>query len=806
MNKIISKLISTVERRAWHFVFIAILLTTISIPGIFKLETETGLNTLVSSEAQVFQDTKKHDAMFGSEPLVILLEGNMTDIFSHENLVILSKLENEILAHDLFHSILSPVTILDLAISEALVQEEVFNEKITVAMTSATEEAMRISKSKGLDAAAQAALVSQSQQAVMKQFQPYIDIAKQIGEPSLENGKFIRAVLYNAEGELNPTFSNLIPADGHVFISISPVGNLTHEASLSLVEYIEKFFAHNPLKNVSTTIVLDALVIETIANEIGGNLTLLLALAVIVMGLILLFVFPVRWRLLSLVMVGISAIWTFGLMGYLGVPLSMATMAVLPVLIGLGIDYSVQFHNHFQEKLDNRDSINGALVSSAIRMFPAAGIALFATVIGFITLYISEVPMVRDFGVILSVGVFLSYLSALFLLHSVLYLLEKKTPIQKLKKSADKQRLLEKILSKMAKKVLNSPLPILIVAVIFGIIGIYSDSQLESSTDFKELMSQDSAVLQDIEKISAIPGAGPPTRFLIEANDVTSPEFIQWLYKHHSKLIEDFPELLGVESIATLISKASNGKIPNSQNEINMILENTPAIFTNQFISSNKKMTSLVFSGNHISMEEQNELIKQIELASSTAPDNTRMVAVGSVALGASTVDSIMGRRFLLNMLCLFAIMLVLLIVYKRLVSVLLTIIAVGLVISWSSLVLYIANIPLNPLTAILGVIVIGIGTEFMVLIISRYEDEKKKGSEPTEAMITAISKIGRAVVITALTTLGGFGVLMTSDFVLIRDFGIATVSGVFLCLISSMIVMPPLLVFFDEKLLPGKK
>ncbi|MCL0074412.1 MMPL family transporter [Dehalococcoidia bacterium] len=66
--------------------------------------------------------------------------------------------------------------------------------------------------------------------------------------------------------------------------------------------------------------------------------------------------------------------------------------------------------------------------------------------------------------------------------------------------------------------------------------------------------------------------------------------------------------------------------------------------------------------------------------------------------------------------------------------------------------------------------------------------------------MVTAISRIGRAVVITALTTLGGFGVLIASDFVLIRDFGIATVSGVFLCLISSMLVMPPLLVFFDER------
>lgn len=254
-----------------------------------------------------------------------------------------------------------------------------------------------------------------------------------------------------------------------------------------------------------------------------------------------------------------------------------------------------------------------------------------------------------------------------------------------------------------------------------------------------------------------------------------------------------------------MISESSNSKIPNNQKEINNILEKTPAIFVDQFISSNRKMASLVFSSKHISIEEQNNLIKQIELASITAPNNIRMVAVGSLAIGASTVDSIMGRRFFLNMLCMFAIMLVLLIVYRRLASVLLTIISVALVISWSSLVLYLVNIPLNPLTAILGVIVIGIGTEFMVLIISRYEDEKKKGSRPTEAMVTAISKIGRAVVITALTTLGGFGVLITSDFVLIRDFGIATVSSVFLCLVSSMIVMPPLLIFFDKKILAGK-
>jgi len=65
--------------------------------------------------------------------------------------------------------------------------------------------------------------------------------------------------------------------------------------------------------------------------------------------------------------------------------------------------------------------------------------------------------------------------------------------------------------------------------------------------------------------------------------------------------------------------------------------------------------------------------------------------------------------------------------------------------------------------------------------------------------MVTALSKTGRAIVTTALTTLGGFGVLIASDFVMIRDFGIATVIGVFLCLVITISVMPGLIVWFDE-------
>ncbi len=204
------------------------------------------------------------------------------------------------------------------------------------------------------------------------------------------------------------------------------------------------------------------------------------------------------------------------------------------------------------------------------------------------------------------------------------------------------------------------------------------------------------------------------------------------------------------------------------------------------------------FSIKYISLEETNDLFRLLEDAAD-APVGVQISPVGSLAFGASTVDAVVSTRFIMNLICLGAVLIVLSLIYRRFDSIIFTIIPVGAVIAWSSLDMYIIGIPLNPLTAILGVIIIGICTEFIVLLMGRYEEEKRQGLLPRDAMVTALSKIGRAIVTTALTTIGGFGVLIASDFVMIRDFGIATVLGVFLCLIITITVMPGLIVWFDE-------
>jgi hydrophobe/amphiphile efflux-3 (HAE3) family protein len=588
--------------------------------------------------------------------------------------------------------------------------------------------------------------------------------------------------------------------DQHALMIVTPVGNMDDAAALEAVQDVEDFFSQNPLHNVDTTVIGDAKVINAISASIGNNMALLLGLSVGVMTLILFLMFRVRWRLLSLLMVGVGALWTFGIMGYASVPLSMATMAVLPILVGLGIDYSIQFHNRYQEEVARSSSVTEAITTSLTRMFPVAGIALLATIIGFVTLYISEVPMVRDFGLMLAVGVALCYVVGLFLLYSILHLSDRKAPIAKLGQAAvAASRRTERILSRISTFVIRNPLPILVIAAILGIAGGVVDHWLPTNTDYEQLMPQNIAALQEVRELRDILGRGGELRFMVEAEDVTTPDFLSWLNTSQNDELELYPELISVNSPATLISNATGGYIPSSQEQIDYILANTPSQYVEQVISGDRKMASVSFSIKHMPLEQVHDFLGQM-MEDMQPPDGVRIAPVGSLALGASTVDAVVGPRLLMNILCMGAVFAVLLLIYRRLPRALFIILPVGLVIGLASLVMYVAGIALNPLTAVLGIIIVGINTEFMVLLTSRYEEEKQKGESPRRAMVIASSKMGRAIVTTGLTTLAGFGVLVASNFVMIRDFGIVTIIGVFLCLVSTIVVMPPLIVWFDER------
>ncbi len=803
MKRLAEALARFIQHRPWWFIIVAVVLLAAAIPGITMLDTETGFDALISSDSNISRDNERYEAQFGGEPITILLNGQLEDIFSADNLATLFEFEQEISHDERYRTIIGPQTLLKIAVEEANKERQAFQEQMALAQEVAMVEARQAAAALGLSESQQEEAAKQAQAEVLQTFQPQIEQMQIIGEPSLGNPLFIAAVLYNSEGIISPAMQPFIPDDKHALIVITPQGNMDDEKALRAAKDVENFFSVHPLVKVDATVIADTKLIDAISSSMGKNFAILLGLSIVVMLVILLVMFRVRWRLLSLLMVGIAALWTFGLIGYFSVPITMATMAVLPILIGLGIDFSIQFHNRYQEEITRSNSISEAIITSMSSMFPVVGIALLATIMSFITLYISRVPMIRDFGMMLAIGIFMSYLVGLFLLYSIVYLGDKRIPIDRLKKASLKASgRIERVLSRIAQLAIKNTLPIFLVALVFGIAGGVIDHWLPTNTDYEELMPQDIAELRELRELREILGTGGELRFMIEANDVSSPDVLGWLKEYQDKSLALHPELISVNSLAVLVSEATGGVIPDKQ-QIQGILKNVSPLYLDQFISRDHSMASISFSIRYISLEETHDLFRLME-DDAKAPASVPFSPVGSLAFGASTVDAVVSTRLIMNLICLGAVFIVLVLIYRSFIRTIFIIIPVGAVIAWSSLDMYLLNIPLNPLTAILGVIVIGICTEFMVLLLGRYEEEKRRGLLPKDAMVMSMSKIGRAIVTTALTTIGGFAVLIASDFIMIRDFGIATVIGVFLSLIITITVMPGLIVWFD--LWRGKK
>ncbi len=123
------------------------------------------------------------------------------------------------------------------------------------------------------------------------------------------------------------------------------------------------------------------------------------------MALVLLLVFGPPLRLLPLLIALGAAGFAFGLLSLLGGSLTMASVAVLPVVIGLAVDYAIQLQARFREAAAAGERPPAAAVVAAVRGGPVIATAALATAVGFLTLILSPIPMVREFAIALVAGI-----------------------------------------------------------------------------------------------------------------------------------------------------------------------------------------------------------------------------------------------------------------------------------------------------------------------------------------------------------------------------------------------------------------
>lgn len=277
-------------------------------------------------------------------------------------------------------------------------------------------------------------------------------------------------------------------------------------------------------------------------------MTLILAalvLMVIVMGLLFTYV---SHRFLPVAMVTTGLLLTFGFVGLFKVEVSMAAISAFPVLIGLGIDYAIQFHSRLEEEA-RTNPLAIAVKNTITRTGPAVMYAMLATAIGFFAMFISSVPMIRAFGLISIIGVICCYLTSLIGIPTVALLMNYKA------KGAGKSKqteIVEKSLTHIAMTMAKNPVPVLLVVMVVAIAGIQLDRQINVNTNENSFVPSDMPAKVTMDKVSRTIGSSESAAIFISGSDVTSLEVIQWMKKFTDFEKQAHSQITSATSVADL--------------------------------------------------------------------------------------------------------------------------------------------------------------------------------------------------------------------------------------------------------------
>jgi predicted RND superfamily exporter protein len=140
-----------------------------------------------------------------------------------------------------------------------------------------------------------------------------------------------------------------------------------------------------------------------------------------------------------------------------------------------------------------------------------------------------------------------------------------------------------------------------------------------------------------------------------------------------------------------------------------------------------------------------------------------------------------------------------LLVIYRDILKALTPVLTMVVVVGWSGGLMYYTGMEYTPMTATLGALILGVGSEYAILMMERYFEEREKGADPEEAMQEASVKIGKAIVTSGATTVFGFSALIASPFSITSNFGVITVMDVILALFATFVIFPPIIVTLDK-------
>ena len=505
---------------------------------------------------------------------------------------------------------------------------------------------------------------------------------------------------------------------------------------------------------------------------------------------------------------------TICLLGYFDWPISIVSSNFLTLLFISSVAVSV----HMIVKLKEGKTKKFSYEESLAKIFIPCLYTALTTMVGFLSLILSNIQPVIDFGKMMAVGVIINLLISFVFIPALIGL-------RGIAESAEfsLSKIYYKYLYLNTKNLFkNFGVPLIFL---FLPIFIYLSSGLKVENKFIDYFDESTEIHQGMKFIDEELGGTTPIdivftlpeeEIFIDEDDLFFSEGSEtsqyWWRQKNMRLLKSiqsdlnqFPELGKDLSIVNGVLLAEKLNDFNEMGDLelafvkNSLLTNDKAKdVLNSYISPDDRSARITFriidSYKDIN---RNDLLMKIDsyLANKLKDTNVEYQLSGLGVLYNNLLQSLFGSQITSLTFVFGAIFLMLLILFRSLLTSLIVIfvplVAVGFVFSFMSLF----SIPLDIMTITIASISVGMSVDYAIHIAWRFREEQKISRSSAE--INTINSSGQAVLITAMTVIVGFLVFIFSNFNPTVLFGLLSAVAIFVSAALALRLVP---IFLESK------
>ena len=530
-------------------------------------------------------------------------------------------------------------------------------------------------------------------------------------------------------------------------------------------------------------------------------------------GLIILtiwLVFRNKWILiLGTLNISVCLGATMGVLGLTGITINPTTAITIPLTLALSLFDTIHIFSNMDVSILRESTDRHQALKRVLRLvFWPCLFTTITTAVGFLSLALDKVPMIREFAWAATSGMVFEWIYAFGLLPGLILMFPGETLYQNYynRDVAGRGAVLDRILEGVHAFLVRQHRKVLVVTALLLALAIPYIPKIPVETNVVEYFKASSPVRQDVEYIEKHLAGSSSLDISFRAqhpDDIKDPSNLAVIEKVQQH-VKSLPGVDVALSIVDFMKEMNQGfhdgdlayyTLPDSKNLTAQYLLLYGGSDINDFVTTTYDQARLAVRSSIHRSDRQRSTIDNIrDFIAETPHPGLDIRVTGRAVQDVDTVEALVNGQ-IVSLGVAFVIISILMAVSLKSVKLgLLSLIPNSIPILLNFGLMGAAGIELNTGTALISSVAIGIAVDNTVHFLTQYQMKRDEGWSIVESVRSGIKVKGRAMISSSIIVCIGFGVLMLASFVPTIYFGLLNTFIMIVALLADAVVLPALI------------